>query len=398
MARRIRITGIVGEANRIRQALSGPVTPARRDALAQELRDSIDRIDALLRQHNASPKSLPAPSRRAYQFLKQLDLGSVELLETAEKDGTEGSLGPESVRFPGLRAFLDRVLDDISLTMEAGRFNPAATLGVIRRTAERLDYVVRRDGLQAEHLKPEPRGLLGWFRLFADEEAFDLYAQAVRRARSVLARLPIDRPGWRLPLLLHYRPSSHIYRWRVFHDATRIVLPTPMITFDDETLRRLGRQMLGSRRHRPAITAAMLAEAYQAVALELEAAAGIVEQTRGLAHDLADSFKRVSRQYFDHQLARPKLTWSRSLAGRTFGHYDFVHDLVCIASTLDRPEVPAFVVDHVMHHELLHKKHGFKWRGCRQHTHTPEFCAEERTFQHYKEAAGFLDSLSANTP
>ena len=84
------------------------------------------------------------------------------------------------------------------------------------------------------------------------------------------------------------------------------------------------------------------------------------------------------------------------LTGTKFGHYEFVHDQLCISSTLDRPDVPAFVIDHVMHHELLHKKHGFRWQGTRQHTHTHAFRADERTFPHYEEAACFLDQISAS--
>jgi len=68
-----------------------------------------------------------------------------------------------------------------------------------------------------------------------------------------------------------------------------------------------------------------------------------------------------------------------------------------VGSTLDRTDVPEYVFDHVMHHELLHKKHGIQWRGRRQHAHTSAFREEERRFEQYEEAAAFLNKLSAAT-
>jgi len=394
--RRVRVKGLVREANRFRQALSAPMTAAQRDTLAKDLNASLRQTDSILTRHNMLPRNLPGPSRRAYEFLRQINFDNVRLIDTPDATDPPSGTRPESVTYRGLRAFLDRVLDDVALALAKGRLNPAATRRVIRQTAERLDYAMRRDGFRAEHLKPASRHLAGWFRYFAEEDAFNRYVEAVRRAQSILGGLPAARLAWQPPLLVHYRPSSHVYRWRVFHDGTRIVLLTPMIVFDTATIQHLGRQMLGRKRHWPAITAAMLAEPYQAVAVELEAAAGIVERTRGVAHDLAEIFDRVNRVYFNSQLARPRLNWTRTLTGTTFGHYDFVHDRLCISGTLDQADVPTFVLDHVMHHELLHKKHGFRWRGARQHTHTRQFRAEERTFPQYEKAARFLNQLSAD--
>ncbi len=395
--RQLRVKGIVREANRIRQALSAPMLPAQLDALGRRRQESLRQIEAILSRNNALPRDLPAPSRRAYEFLKQADLGQVQLLDVPADPDQHPVAQPESVTYAGLRAFLDGVLNDIALSLDAGRFNAAATLRVISRTADRLDHAMRRDEVQPEHLKPEARSLVGWFRYFADEGAFNRYARAVRRAQSILGALPAARTGWQPPLLVHYRPSSHLYRWRVLGDGTRIILATPMIVFDEETLQALGRLMLGGKRHRPAVVAAMLAEPFQAVAVELETAAGIVEHTRGVSHDLAEAFDRVNREHFSGRLPRPRLAWTRTLSGTAFGHYDFVRDQVSVSSLLDQREVPAFVIDHVMHHELLHKKHGFKWQRSRQHTHTREFRVEEQTFPHYKEADRFLNEFGASS-
>ena len=43
------------------------------------------------------------------------------------------------------------------------------------------------------------------------------------------------------------------------------------------------------------------------------------------------------------------------------------------SATLDARDVPSYVVDFVVYHELLHKKHGAKWQNGRQAVHTSSF-------------------------
>lgn len=390
---RLRISGIVSIANHVRQKLNLPLAPEQRDKLAAHVDRTLADIDALLARHNASSAQLPAPSRRAYEFLKQVDVRNRPAPVAPAPGPCPGHDG-ESVRFPGLRSFLTRLLDDVSLTLSEGRFNLEASLKVIRNTADRLNHLVAREGIEPEHLKPEPRNLLGWFRYFSAESAFGCYVEAVRRAQRVLPGPLSAHPRWRLPFLVHYRPSTLLYRLEVKREGTRMIFDTPMLTFDDATLRQLAQRMLGRRRHQREMMTAMMGDAYRGVLANLQAAGGVVEQTRGIVHDLAECFERVNREYFGGRMPRPALAWSRSLTGRKFGHYDFIHDRICISRSLDRPEVPAFVLDHVMHHELLHKKHGFRFQGDRQRAHTPEFRLEERAFSRYREADDFLKRLS----
>jgi hypothetical protein len=93
-------------------------------------------------------------------------------------------------------------------------------------------------------------------------------------------------------------------------------------------------------------------------------------------------------------MARPRLIWSQRITRGRFGHYNYSTDTVMISRSLDRADVPAFVVDHVMHHELLHKKHGLRWQDGRGHAHTAEFRAEESRFENYHEADAFLRRLA----
>ena len=64
-----------------------------------------------------------------------------------------------------------------------------------------------------------------------------------------------------------------------------------------------------------------------------------------------------------------------------------------LSISLDDPRVPSSLVDFVMYHELLHKKHGAVLVNGRRLVHSPQFRAEERRFPDYSEVVGSLSDL-----
>jgi len=114
----------------------------------------------------------------------------------------------------------------------------------------------------------------------------------------------------------------------------------------------------------------------------------------GAVYHLGHVFSRVNRQYFDGAMDRPKLAWTCSVSYRSFGHYVFATDTVLLSASLDRPDVPKLVVDYIMFHELLHKKHGVKLHNRRRMTHTAAFRRDENRFERRSEADEFLKSYS----
>jgi predicted metal-dependent hydrolase len=65
-----------------------------------------------------------------------------------------------------------------------------------------------------------------------------------------------------------------------------------------------------------------------------------------------------------------------------------------LSVTLDDPSVPAYVVDFVLYHELLHKKHGSNLVNGRRLAHSSGFRAEERQFAEYAAAEQRLKELA----
>lgn len=114
---------------------------------------------------------------------------------------------------------------------------------------------------------------------------------------------------------------------------------------------------------------------------------------RGRHMDLEESFDRLNREYFEGGLSKPRITWSVQKARRTLGRYDATRHCIYISRIFDTPDIPAYVADYVMYHEMLHVKHQSRIHDCRILVHTPEFRAEEKRFREYQKARFWLKKI-----
>jgi SprT-like family len=114
---------------------------------------------------------------------------------------------------------------------------------------------------------------------------------------------------------------------------------------------------------------------------------------RGRAHDLAPMFVRLNRRYFAGRLHRPRLGWSPRLWRTQLGCFDPALDQIVLNRRLDRAAVPAFVVEYVLFHEMLHVKHPLRATRCHMQAHSREFLREEKRYTHHAAARRLLDRL-----
>jgi hypothetical protein len=114
----------------------------------------------------------------------------------------------------------------------------------------------------------------------------------------------------------------------------------------------------------------------------------------GRCYDLDQLFARLNRRYFENELVKPALSWSQRRTKRILGHHDRVHEAIVISRTLDSIEIPQFVIEYVLFHEMLHVKHAPRLIGGRRVFHHAAFRADERRFQFYNEAMTYLDRFS----
>ncbi|MBI4141365.1 M48 family metallopeptidase [Candidatus Woesearchaeota archaeon] len=103
---------------------------------------------------------------------------------------------------------------------------------------------------------------------------------------------------------------------------------------------------------------------------------------------LEESFNRVNEKYLIGLMNMPNFELRKST--QLLGTYEYSVDTVTITSwLLEYPEL----LDYVMYHELLHKKHKFSSRGSRHCSHTRQFREEERKFENWELLEKQLNSL-----
>ncbi|HUL77917.1 MAG TPA: hypothetical protein VL691_11690 [Vicinamibacteria bacterium] len=113
--------------------------------------------------------------------------------------------------------------------------------------------------------------------------------------------------------------------------------------------------------------------------------------TSGRVHDLAAVYADVDRRFFGGRLRVP-ITWGRGVGrarrgGLTFGSYDPVLGLIRIHPVLDRPDVPRYFLESVVHHEMLHHHMGgVPDRAGRTVYHSRAFRDAEARFPQHREA------------
>ena len=115
---------------------------------------------------------------------------------------------------------------------------------------------------------------------------------------------------------------------------------------------------------------------------------------QGRHFDLEKLFEELNARYFQGKLRRPHIGWSNRSWRRQFGCYDPGPNQIVLNRRMDRPGVPQFVVEYVLYHEMLHVKHPTRRSGCSLISHSPEFRAEEKRYEHFRVARNFLDRLA----
>ena len=104
---------------------------------------------------------------------------------------------------------------------------------------------------------------------------------------------------------------------------------------------------------------------------------------------LLSSFDRVNAAYFDGLLDLTNLRWG-SDSYRKLGSYAYASDTITLSRLLEEDYE---LLDYVMYHEMLHKKHKFVRNKTRSHHHTAAFRKDERKFLNWERCEERLSRL-----
>lgn len=112
----------------------------------------------------------------------------------------------------------------------------------------------------------------------------------------------------------------------------------------------------------------------------------------GKHHVLQEIYQEINRQYFNNQVEIIRIGWGIRKSRARLGHYDPVHHTVTLSPFLDSPDVPSYVLQFIVYHEMLHAV--FEGTSCHSaHIHhPPEFRRAEKAHPDYGSTKKFLKS------
>ena len=116
-----------------------------------------------------------------------------------------------------------------------------------------------------------------------------------------------------------------------------------------------------------------------------------ITSANGETYDLNKIFESLNLLYFENSIPKPVLSWSQKRTYRILGHYDSAHETIIVSKSLDDKNVPQFVAEYVLFHEMLHIFHPTEHRNGRRCMHTAKFKRDEKKFAYFEEAENWIE-------
>ena len=146
---RLFIRGLVRLADHVRRDLAAPLTEEAGQRLRGDVVRAIATVEQLLRKNQLTKRDLPGPTRKAYEYLRSLDLTVINSRTVTSEDKYRNG----SVRFKGLGAYFDRLLDALARQTETAKIDEA--FSSICQTAADLHQHGTEHSIAHDHLTPE---------------------------------------------------------------------------------------------------------------------------------------------------------------------------------------------------------------------------------------------------
>ncbi len=114
-------------------------------------------------------------------------------------------------------------------------------------------------------------------------------------------------------------------------------------------------------------------------------------EAKGNRYDLNDLVLKLTREHpLLQELPVPPIGWNQKGGASILGFYDEATHEILISKELDKKDVPFYVLEYVVFHELLHAKHPSKHNASRRTIHGSAFRKDEERYPFYKEATAWL--------
>ena len=432
----LRVHGLVKAMNIARRNLEEysrrGLSMSELEAFDTWVQSIVDQAEKICRQYEIKPDQLPTPSYRAYVFLKSLNIRALKPVEnpqdTLEASGElEQSIYPsggenssenfqasspmpkKQVRVANLikicsqfQTKLAEAALQVNKKGKAKRVNTNSLSSEFQETARQVEQICRDEDGSPSELPTPSRRAYQWVKFLSDRENLKMHLDVLRlalRAASIKSeqrtacRRKIPAAIRNLPVHFEFFNLPAIYRIKTGRTSIKIIASEGFISAPPEVIEALVCMALLRDRgeYQASVKNYAVSDEFLEVLLAMELTVEeSKEAARGQTYDLDTIFQRVNAQYFQGKLERPRLTWNQTLTHRKFGHYQPATDTVMISITLDQPEIPIYLVEFIMYHELLHKEMGLKIKNGRRYAHHKDFLEAEAKFEHYSEAKDWL--------
>ncbi len=393
----IRIQGIVKAAQIARSQLQTGVPPSRLGSFQEFIQRTLADIDQICANANVRPSQLPTPSRKAYEFLVEIDLSN---LPVASQNSPRVAVEP--IRVKNIRTQQQNFLGAIAAIVanpQKEKSPKTHLVKSIKETVAKIEGICTQQNSTPAQLTKTSRHTYAWMKFLTDESNLERHLNATGRAQKIAEKIlwtQMQHPC--STIAVEFTHISHLYKGTIGPLEATAQINEAFVNANDEILAALVRLVFLGRNQEDsqAIKEYALSEEYSEVVLELDLMADTkAENPQGKYYNLDTLFQNINREYFGGKMVKPRLTWNRAFTKRKFGHYERWRDRVVLSISLDSDRVPQYVVEFVLYHELLHKQHEGKWVNGRLKVHTPEFRQDEQKFQKYKEADQWLTGLAS---
>jgi hypothetical protein len=407
----VRIKGLVTASNRVREQLKVGISAQHVRAFRQYVLTALQTTEQLCATARMTPMQLPPPSRKAYAFLKQLDLDRLPIADASVPSTAHQTLSLRNVRVQHQQIQVEIAnLAGSTAGAKQSPFNPAQAqplCDTLQRHVAEIEQICLKNELSPSHLTGSSKSLYAWMKYLLEDRHLLSHLEAMQRLQQAIQAL--DRPAASKgfakgktqpskPVNIEFTNMAGLYRFRNNPQAIQLQLSEGFIAADESVFAALAQVIRfgKSAETNQIILQFSCAEEFSEILLAMDLMVGeMADASQGHIHNLDTIFDRVNGSYFHKKLSKPQLAWSQTFTQRKYGHYEPSRDRVVLSRTLDDKRVPSEVVEFVMYHELLHKHQGEVWVNGRQRVHTPAFRREERKFKHYDLAQAFLAKLAA---
>jgi hypothetical protein len=407
--KRLRISGLVKVMNQVRESLSHGIPPGQEEHFRAMVRDNLRQVETICREYRTSPEKLPAPTYRAYRYLKELDLSRLPVAQ--EKPASP----PERLRVRNLISSCKAIQEQLRELSESNQKNKKSLTtkdervmilwAQIRILAEAVEKMIAKASGGPGALSSQSRRAYEWLRYLSEAENLEKHLATLHMALGEIAaakkqpRIRLGRQG--LPIRFELYHLAAVYRVSLQKDHLLIEAHEGFVGAPQDVIEALVRVTLAGKQASKDKTYLSKVKAYSfSQAYKLIASSQITEASQngacsqGQHFDLEKIFHKVNQTYFNGQMTRPTIQWNKTLTHRKFGHYQANSDTIMISISLDRASTPAYVLEFVMFHELLHKQLGVVTHNGRRYAHTKAFREAEAKFAKQKQAQSFLNELS----